>query len=84
MNPRRQFILSGTALALALSLPLSASAAQPAQLGFVYVSPIGDAGWTFQHDQGRKEMEKALLQPQIRPRDFLTAEVDERAAVEMR
>ncbi len=26
----------------------------------VYVSPIGDAGWTFQHDQGRKEMEKAL------------------------
>ena len=60
MNPRRQFILSGTALALALSLPLSASAAQPAQLGFVYVSPIGDAGWTFQHDQGRKEMEKAL------------------------
>ena len=31
-----------------------------------------------------KEMEKALLQPQIRPRDFLTAEVDERAAVEMR
>ena len=57
MNPRRQFILSGTALALALSLPLSASAAQPAQLGFVYVSPIGDAGWTFQHDQGRKEIQ---------------------------
>jgi basic membrane protein A len=27
---------------------------------FVYVSPIGDAGWTYQHDQGRKEMEKAL------------------------
>jgi basic membrane protein A and related proteins len=26
----------------------------------VYVSPIGDAGWTFQHDTGRKEMEKAL------------------------
>ena len=60
MNPRRQFILSGTALALAASLPLTAFAAEPAQLGFVYVSPIGDAGWTFQHDQGRKEMEKAL------------------------
>ena len=26
----------------------------------MYVSPIGDAGWTFQHDVGRKEMEKAL------------------------
>jgi simple sugar transport system substrate-binding protein len=24
------------------------------------VSPIGDAGWTFQHDTGRKEMDKAL------------------------
>ena len=60
MNPRRQFILSGTALALAASLPLTVFAAEPARLGFVYVSPIGDAGWTFQHDEGRKEMEKAL------------------------
>jgi simple sugar transport system substrate-binding protein len=30
------------------------------KVGFVYVSPIGDAGWTFQHDQGRREMEKHL------------------------
>ncbi len=44
MNPRRQFILSGTALALAASLPLTVFAAEPARLGFVYVSPIGDAG----------------------------------------
>ena len=34
--------------------------ADPLKVGFVYVSPIGDAGWTFQHDSGRKEMEKAL------------------------
>jgi basic membrane protein A and related proteins len=34
--------------------------AQATKVGFVYVSPVGDAGWTFQHDQGRKEMEKAL------------------------
>ncbi|HEY0817307.1 MAG TPA: BMP family ABC transporter substrate-binding protein [Rhizobacter sp.] len=32
----------------------------PLKVGFVYVSPIGDAGWTFQHDQGRLAMEKAL------------------------
>src|SRR5260370_2972497 len=32
----------------------------PFKVGFVYVSPISDAGWTFQHDSGRKEMEKAL------------------------
>ncbi len=34
--------------------------AAPTKIGFVYVSPVGDAGWTYQHDLGRKEMEKAL------------------------
>lgn len=29
-------------------------------VGFVYVSPIGDAGWTYQHDLGRQAMEEAL------------------------
>jgi simple sugar transport system substrate-binding protein len=32
----------------------------PLKVGFVYVSPIGDAGWTYQHDLGRRAMEKAL------------------------
>jgi basic membrane protein A len=32
----------------------------PLKIGFVYVSPIGDAGWTFQHEQGRLELQKAL------------------------
>jgi basic membrane protein A and related proteins len=36
------------------------TAAAPFRVAFVYVSPISDAGWTFQHDSGRKEMEKAL------------------------
>ena len=43
---------------LGASQPHAADA--PLKVGFVYVSPIGDAGWTFQHDSGRKEMEKAL------------------------
>jgi simple sugar transport system substrate-binding protein len=48
--------------ATSASLPLTASAqaAPPLKVGFVYVSPIGDAGWTYQHDQGRLAMEKAL------------------------
>ncbi len=33
---------------------------EPLRIGFVYVSPIGDAGWTFQHDLARREMEKVL------------------------
>lgn len=27
-------------------------------VGFVYVSPVGDAGWTYQHDLGRLQMEE--------------------------
>ena len=30
------------------------------KVGFVYVGPVGDHGWTYQHDQGRLDMEKAL------------------------
>ncbi|UCE32688.1 MAG: BMP family ABC transporter substrate-binding protein [Burkholderiales bacterium] len=53
---------SALVLAAALgAVPLTgALAQQPLKVGFVYVSPIGDAGWTYQHDVGRKEMEQAL------------------------
>jgi basic membrane protein A len=47
------------ALACALLIP-NAPAAEPLKVGFVYVSPVGQAGWTFQHDQGRRAMERAL------------------------
>ena len=44
----------------ALLIPTPVQAQAPVKVGYVYVSPVGDAGWTFQHDQGRKEMEKAM------------------------
>ena len=44
----------------AIALSQAAAAAEPLNVGFVYVSPIGEAGWTTQHDMGRKEMEKNL------------------------
>ena len=34
--------------------------AAPVKAGFVYVSPITEAGWTRQHDEGRKAVEAAL------------------------
>ena len=40
--------------------PAHAQASSPLKVAFVYVSPIGEAGWTYQHDLGRLEMEKAL------------------------
>ncbi len=32
----------------------------PLDVAFVYVSPLTDTGWTFQHDQGRKQLESTL------------------------
>jgi len=39
--------------------PAPAAPAKPAPLkvGFVYVGPVGDAGWTYAHDLGRKALE---------------------------
>jgi basic membrane protein A and related proteins len=57
-------IASLTALVSALSSNAAAqstgSTTAPLKIGFVYVSPIGEAGWTTQHNLGRLEMEKAL------------------------
>src|SRR5689334_407869 len=61
MNRSRVTRVAGAAVVgAALALGSAASAQEPLKIGFVYVSPIGDAGWTYQHDQGRKEMEKNL------------------------
>ncbi|QAZ40294.1 BMP family ABC transporter substrate-binding protein [Methylibium sp. Pch-M] len=34
-----------------------APAAEPLKAAWVYVGPVGDAGWTYAHDQGRKAVE---------------------------
>ncbi|MCD8503665.1 MAG: BMP family ABC transporter substrate-binding protein [Burkholderiaceae bacterium] len=62
MKNRRMLFQAGLAsLALTAAGFLSSAQAQdPLKVGFVYVSPIGDAGWTYQHDLGRKQMEQAL------------------------
>ena len=46
-----------TAAASAAAAPASVAAPQPLKIGFVYVGPVGDAGWTFAHDTGRKAIE---------------------------
>lgn len=51
------FAALATALTMAGGL---ASASGPLKVGFIYVSPIGDAGWTFQHETGRRQMAAAL------------------------
>jgi simple sugar transport system substrate-binding protein len=34
-----------------------APAAEPFKVAWIYVGPVGDAGWTFAHDQARKSVE---------------------------
>ena len=56
----RKTLLRALAAAIGLTASLSASAADPLKVGFVYIGPIGDHGWTYQHEQGRKYMEEKL------------------------
>lgn len=47
-----------TAALLSVGLCFSQAAAKDMNVGFIYVSPIGDAGWSYAHDQGRQAVEK--------------------------
>ena len=55
----RRTLLAGAA-ALALAGGAHADGHEPFKVGFVYVGPIGDGGWTYQHDQGRLAVEEAF------------------------
>ena len=48
------------ALGAGIALLSTAAVAEPLKVGFVYVGPIGDHGWSYQHDQGRLALEAAL------------------------
>ena len=54
-------LIGMVALALAMTFAAgAASAADKLKVGFVYIGPIGDHGWTYAHDQGRLMVEEAL------------------------
>ncbi len=54
---RRTLLASAAALSLAAG---SAFAQDKVKAGFIYVGPVGDGGWTYEHDQGRKAVEAEL------------------------
>ncbi len=56
---RRATIITACLIAAA-ALGFSAQAADKLKVGFVYVGPIGDHGWTYRHDVGRLAVEKAF------------------------
>ena len=55
----RKILIAATAAMLATGAGLfGASAADKLKVGFIYLGPVGDLGWTYQHDLGRLAMLK--------------------------
>ncbi|REC58522.1 BMP family ABC transporter substrate-binding protein [Rhodosalinus sediminis] len=54
---RRTLLSTAAALALGLGLPAAAQD-DPMKVGFIYVGPIGDGGWTYTHNEGRLAVEE--------------------------
>lgn len=52
--------LAPLAMALALGLAAGPALADKLKVGFVYVGPIGDHGWSYQHHQGLEAIKKEL------------------------
>lgn len=50
--------LAFAAAALAMAVP--AAAQDKTKVGFIYVGPIGDHGWSYRHDVARQAIEKAF------------------------
>ena len=46
--------------ALILSAASAQIAAEDIKVGFIYVGPVGDAGWSYSHDLGRQQLEDEL------------------------
>ena len=66
---KRKLVHTALAAAIAITLASCSKKEEPAKapepvktealkVGFIYVGPVGDAGWTFAHDNGRKHIEQ--------------------------
>jgi simple sugar transport system substrate-binding protein len=60
MNVIMKTLAAGTIAAAAALSVGAAGAAEKVKVGFVYVGPIGDHGWSYEHNQGRLAVEKAF------------------------
>ncbi|PYF10686.1 nucleoside-binding protein [Rhodobacter viridis] len=57
---RRSFLKTTAATATLAAVGLPVRAADPLKIGFIYVGPVGDMGWSYQHDVARRAMEAKL------------------------
>ena len=52
-----KLLKAAAGIVLASALSVSAIAADKLKVGFIYIGPPGDHGWTYQHDQGRQAID---------------------------
>ncbi|HEY8594793.1 MAG TPA: BMP family ABC transporter substrate-binding protein [Devosiaceae bacterium] len=57
---RRNFVKAAAATSALPLLGSRAFAADPLKVGYIFLGPIGDFGWTWAHNKGREEVEKEL------------------------
>ncbi len=57
---RRAILGAFVGAAAATGLAIAPAQAEDLKVGFVYVGPIGDHGWTYRHDIGRLAVEEAF------------------------
>jgi len=57
---QRIMIAAAAAMLLTGAGVVDASAQGKLKIGFIYLGPVGDFGWTYQHEVGRQAMVKAL------------------------
>ena len=55
LNKLKGAVVGGAAVLLLAS---SVQAADPVKVGFIYVGPVGDHGWSYEHNQARLAVEK--------------------------
>jgi len=57
----KKLLMTAAVAALAIAATsLTASSADKLKVGFIYLGPVGDFGWTYQHEVGRQNMVKEL------------------------
>ena len=54
---RRTLLASGVAAVALAASGVPALAQDKTKVGFIYIGPVGDGGWTYEHDKGRQAIE---------------------------
>ena len=57
---QRIMIAAAAAMLVTGAGVVDASAQGKLKIGFIYLGPVGDFGWTYQHEVGRRDLVKAL------------------------